>query len=75
MACTNATKKHPAFGIRYGYIEAGHPSSGALFNSNREAKRSFKSAVRCLKGRQQYLVRDKLAKSFASKKKDTFWSG
>ena len=38
--------------------------SGVLFNIKREAKRSFKSSVCRLKKRQQYLVRDKLAKSF-----------
>ena len=70
---TNATKKASCFWHKV-WVEAGRPSSGALFNIKREAKRSFKSSVRRLKRRQQYLVRDKLAKSFASKKKDTFWS-
>ena len=70
---TDATKKASCFWHKV-WVEAGRPSSGALFNIKREAKRSFKSSVRRLKRRQQYLVRDKLAKSFGSKKKDKFWS-
>ena len=69
---TDATKKASCFWHKV-WVEAGRPS-GALFNIKREAKRRFKSSVRRLKRRQQYLVRDKLAKSFGSKKKDKFWS-
>ena len=68
---TNATKKASCFWHMV-WVEAGRPSSGTLFNIKREAKRSFKSSVRHLKRRQQYLVRDKLAKSFASKKRTHF---
>ena len=41
----------------------------------RSAKRRYKYEVRHLKRRQQYLLRDRLACSFAMKEKDRFWSG
>ena len=54
--------------------EAGCPVSGVLSSIKRSAKRRYKYEVRHLKRRQQYLLRDRLACSFAMKKKDRFWS-
>ena len=56
------------------WVQAGRPSSGALFNIKRNAKRNYKSSVRRLQRRQQYLLRNKLARSFAEKRNDNFWS-
>ena len=38
------------------------------------AKSMYKYAVRSLKHRQQFLLQDKLAHSFAKRRKDRFWS-
>ena len=54
--------------------EAGCPSSGVLFNIKNNTKRKYKSSVRRLKRRQHHLLRKKLAKSFAARKKIGFWS-
>ena len=54
--------------------QAGRPSSGALFNIRRYTKRKYKSSVRRLQRRQQYLRRERLARSYAEKKMDDFWT-
>ena len=54
--------------------EAGCPSSADLFKIKRSARSRYKYAVCCLQHRQQFILRDKLAHSFAMKRKDRFWS-
>ena len=54
--------------------EAGCPSSGVLFKIKRCAKSRYKYAVRRLQRRQRFILQDKLAHSFAMKRKDRFWS-
>ena len=54
--------------------EAGCPRSEALFNIKRYTKRKYKSSVRCLQHRQQYLLQEKVSKLYASKRMDSFWS-
>ena len=54
--------------------EAGCPSSGVLSNIKRSAKRRYKYEVRRLKRRHQFVVQDRLAHSFARKRKDSSWS-
>ena len=56
------------------WIEAGCPSAGVLSVIKKQAKKRYKYEVRRLKRRQQYHLRDQLARSFAMKRKDTFWS-
>ena len=54
--------------------EAGCPTSGVLSAIKRHAKKRYKYEIRRLKRRKQFLLRDRLARSFARKKKDSFWS-
>ena len=54
--------------------EAGCPTSGVLSAIKRHAKKRYKYEIRRLKRRKQFLLRDRLAQSFARKKKDSFWS-
>ena len=54
--------------------EAGRPLSGTLFDIKKSTKRKYKSSVRRLKHKQNQLTREKLAKSFAERKKAGFWS-
>ena len=70
---TSAVKNDANFWHRV-WEEAGCPSAGVLFNIKRAAKRRFKYEVRCLKRKRQVMLRNKLAHSFARKKKDKFWS-
>ena len=70
---TNAFKKDANFWHRF-WEEAGCPKAGVLFNIKRCVKRRFKYEVRRIKRRRQQLLRDKLAFSFARKRKDKFWS-
>ena len=56
------------------WVEAGYPSAGILFNIKRNAKLRLKYAVRRLKRRKDFLVREKLARAFAARKKYKFWS-
>ena len=55
------------------WVEAGCPSAGVLFNIKCNTKSRFKYAVRRLKRRKEYLIREKFASSFTSRKKDRFW--
>ena len=54
--------------------DAGHPSSGVLFQIKKNTKTRYKYEIRRLKRRQNVLLQDKFASLFASKKKDDFWS-
>ena len=56
------------------WIEAGCPSAGVLSIIKKQTKKRYKYEVRRLKRRQQYHLRGQLARSFAMKQKDTFWS-
>ena len=56
------------------WVEAGYPCSGVMFNIKRNGKKRFKYAVRRLKRRRDYLVREKLASAFSTKDKNRFWS-
>ena len=56
------------------WVETGYPCSGVLFNIKRNAKKRFKYAVRRLKRRRDYLVREKLASAFSTRDKNRFWS-
>ena len=56
------------------WVEAGCPSAGVLFNIKRNSKKRFKYAVRRLKCRKEFLIREKFACAFAARKKDKFWS-
>ena len=56
------------------WVEAGSPTSGALFNIRNRDKRQYKYEVCHLKRNQQHLLKHKLASSFAAKKKHNFWS-
>ena len=57
-----------------GWVEAGCPSAGVLFNIKGNTESRFKDAVRRqLKRRKEYLIREKFASSFTSRKKDQFW--
>ena len=56
------------------WVEAGSPTSGALFNIRNRAKRQYKHEVCRLKRDQQHLLKRKLASSFAAKRKHNFWS-
>ena len=56
------------------WVEAGCPSAGVLFNIKRNAKKRFKYAVRRLKHRKEFLIREKFACAFAARNKDKFWS-
>ena len=69
----NAFKKDANFWRRV-WEEAGCPKAGVLFNIKRCAKRRFKYEVRRIKRRRQQLLQNKLAFSFARKRKDKFWS-
>ena len=53
--------------------EAGCPSTGVLSAIKIKAKKRYKYEVRRLKRRQQFLLQDRLARSFASKRKVKFW--
>ena len=53
------------------WCEAGHPSTGIVSDIR---KRKYKYHVRELKRKQNKLNRERLAKSFAEKRKDGFWS-
>ena len=55
-------------------MEAGRPSAGVLFNIRKSTKRQYKASVRRIKRRKDYLVREKLAKSFSERRKTGFWS-
>ena len=70
---TKAFKKDANFWHRV-WEEAGCPKAGVLFNIKKGAKRRFKYEVRRIKRRRQQLLRDKLAFSFARKRKDKLWS-
>ena len=54
------------------WVEAGYPCSGVLFNIKPNAKKRFKYAVRRLKRRRDYLVREKLASAFSTRDKNRF---
>ena len=54
--------------------DAGHPSSGVLFQIKKNTKTRYKYEIRRLKRRQNVLLQDKFASLFASKKKDDFRS-
>ena len=54
--------------------EAGCPHTGVLFDIKKSTKKKYKSSVRRLKRKQNQLTREKLAKSFAGRKKTGFWS-
>ena len=54
--------------------DAGHPSSGVLFQIKKNTKTRYKYEIRHLKRRQNVLLQDKFASLFASKKKDDFRS-
>ena len=54
--------------------EAGCPYAGALFQIKRNAKRRYKYEVRRLVREQNYLLQNKLATSFAEKRKNSFWT-
>ena len=56
------------------WVEAGCPSAGVLFNIKRKAKTRFKYAVRRLKRRRDFLVREKLSCAFTARNKQKFWS-
>ena len=56
------------------WVEAGCPSPGVPFNIKRKAKTRFKYAVRRLKRRRDFLVREKLACAFTARNKQKFWS-
>ena len=45
-----------------------------LFQIKRNAKRRYKYEVRRLVRRQKYLLQNKLATSFAEKRKNSFWT-
>ena len=62
-----------ASGLGRGWV-AIYPSAGVLFNIKRNAKLRFKYAVRRLKRRKDFLIREKLARAFAARKKHKFWS-
>ena len=62
-----------ASGLGRGWV-AIYPSAGVLFNIKRNAKLRFKYAVRRLKRRKYFLIREKLARAFAARKKHKFWS-
>ena len=49
--------------------EAGCPTSGVLSDIKRHAKKRYKYEIRRLKRRKQFLLRDRLARSFARKKR------
>ena len=54
--------------------EADCPTSGVLSAIKRHAKKRYKYEIRRLKRRKQFLLCDRLARYFARKKKDSFWS-
>ena len=54
--------------------DAGHPSSGVLFQIKKNTKTRYMYEIRRLKRRQNVLLQDKFASLFASKKNDDFWS-
>ena len=54
--------------------EAGCLHTGVLFDIKKSTKKKYKSSVRRLKRKQNQLTREKLAKSFAGRKKTGFWS-
>ena len=54
--------------------QAGCPSSGALCDIKKRTKRKYKTSVRRLKRKQQHLLRNKLARSFSSRRNNKFWS-
>ena len=56
------------------WAEAGYPSSGVLTSIKIQAKKRYNYEVRRLKRRQQFLLQDRLAHLFASKKKTDFWA-
>ena len=56
------------------WVEAGCPSSGVLSQIKKSSKTRYKYAVRRLRCRQDALLQNKLANSFARNKKSSFWS-
>ena len=56
------------------WVEAGYPSSGVLFQIKKLCKRRYKYEVLRLIRKQQHLLRQKLARSFSSKKSRDFWA-
>ena len=56
------------------WVEAGYPSSGVWFQIKKLCKRQYKYEVRRLIRKQQHLLRQKLARSFSSKKPRDFWA-
>ena len=56
------------------WTEAGCPTAGVLFNIKCNAKSRFKYAIRRLKHRKEFLIREKLARPFVARRKDQFWS-
>ena len=54
--------------------EVGSPATGTLFDIKKSTKKKYKSSVRSLKCKQNQLIREKLAKFFAERKRAGFWS-
>ena len=55
-------------------MEAGYPSFCVLFQIKKLCKKQYKFEVRRLIRKQQHLLRQKLARSFSSKKSRDFWA-
>ena len=53
--------------------DAGHPSSGVLFQIKKNTKTRYKYEIRHLKRRHNVLLQDIFTSLFTSKKKDDFW--
>ena len=45
-----------------------------FFNIRKSTRRQYKASVRRMKRQKDYLVREKLAKSFSERRKTGFWS-
>ena len=56
------------------WTEAGCPSAGGLSTIKRHAKKRYKYEVRRLKRTRLFTLRTRVARSFAMKRKDNFWS-
>ena len=56
------------------WCEAGRPPTGILSDIRKNSERKYKYNVRELKRKQNKLNHERLAKSFAEKRKDGFWS-
>ena len=53
--------------------QAGSPSSGVLHQIRRSTKSRFKYEVRCLRRREQFIRREKMAAALASADSKSFW--